>query len=93
MVAEMSVIITGGQSYSEIAARFTLDPAYGPAIQNYNNMQGQDITGKKFYLKIPDTWMKPEYAGKQIQLTSVSGGMAISPWVWAGLALLVVMTR
>lgn len=80
----MSVILTGGQSFDELAAAFTLDPAYGVAIQNYNNMQGQDITGKKFRLEIPDTWMKPEYAGKQIDLMN-SGGM--SPLTIAALAI------
>lgn len=80
----MSVILTGGQTYDQIAATYTLDPAYGVAIQNYNNMQGQDITGKKFRLEIPDTWMKPEFAGKQIDLTK-TGGM--SPLMWAGVAV------
>lgn len=79
----MSVILTGGQSFDQIAAAYTLDPAYGVAIQNYNNMQGQDITGKKFRLEIPDTWMKPQFQGKQIDLMN-TGGM--SPLMWAGVA-------
>lgn len=81
----MSVILTGGQSFDQIAAAYTLDPAYGVAIQNYNNMQGQDITGKKFRLEIPDTWMKPQFQGKQIDLMNTSRGM--SPLMWAGVAM------
>lgn len=81
----MSVILTGGQSFDQIAAAYTLAPEYGVAIQNYNNMQGQDITGKKFRLEIPDTWMKPQYQGVQINLMQ-SGG-AMSPLMWAGVAV------
>lgn len=82
----MSIILTGGQSFDQIAAAYTLAPEYGVAIQNYNNMQGQDITGKKFRLEIPDTWMKPEFAGKQIDLMNTGGGM--SPLMWGGIAVL-----
>lgn len=81
----MSVILTGGQSFDQIAAAYTLAPEYGVAIQNYNNMQGQDITGKKFRLEIPDTWMKPQFQGKQIDLMNTGRGM--SPLMWAGVAV------
>lgn len=64
----MSVILTNGQSFDQIAAQFTLAPEYGVAIANHNNMEGQSITGKRFRIEIPDTWMKPEYAGKEITL-------------------------
>lgn len=98
----MSVILTGGQSFDQIAAAYTLAPEYGVAIQNYNNMQGQDITGKKFYLNIPDTWMLPQYAGKQIDLTQTSAGGVMSTngpggvpaWVYlVGLGALVLFVK
>lgn len=84
----MSVILTGGQSYDQIAATYTLDPSYGVAIQNYNNMQGQDITGKKFRLEIPDTWMLPQYQGKQIDLR---GASTVPAWAWGALAVGVLL--
>jgi len=85
----MSVILTGGQTYDQIAAAYTLAPEYGVAIQNYNNMQGQDIAGKKFRLEIPDSWMKPGFAGKQIDLRGAAGVM--SPWVWGAVAVGVLL--
>lgn len=87
----MAIVLTGGQSWDELAAQYTLSPAYGPGIANYNNMTGQSITGKKFRIEIPDTWMKPAYAGKQIDLMNVAPG--IPTWVimalGAGLLFLV----
>lgn len=83
----MSVILTGGQSFDNIAEQFTLSSAYGPGIANYNNMPGEDITGKKFRIEIPDTWMKPEYAGKQISLMNTSANASVSPLVWGALAI------
>jgi hypothetical protein len=84
----MSVIITNGQSWDQIAADFTLSPDYGPAIAIQNNMQDQSITGKKFRIEIPDNWMKPDYAGKQISLPAPSSGASIIPGVpnWAIMA-------
>lgn len=75
----MSVILTNGQSFDQIAATYTLAPEYGIAIQNYNNMESQTITGKRFRIEIPDTWMKPEYSGKQIDLAASGGGLVNGP--------------
>ena len=94
----MAVIFTNGQSFDEIAALFTLSPAYGPGIAAHNNYEGQDISTGKFYVEIPDNWMKPEYAGKQITLpkkqnaAGESGGMSTTTIVAiaAGLALLLL---
>lgn len=71
----MSVLITNGQSWEQIAADFTLAAEYAPAIANQNNMEGESITGKRFRIEIPDTWMKPEYAGKSITLPQAGGGL------------------
>lgn len=74
----MSVIITNGQSWDYIAKTFTLAEEYAPALANYNNMEGESITGKRFRIEIPDSWMKPEYSGKEITLPaggfSTTGG-------------------
>jgi len=75
----MSVILTNGQSFDQIAATYTLAPEYGIAIQNYNNMEGQTITGMRFRIEIPDTWMKAEYAGKQINLATAGTGAGSAP--------------
>ena len=64
----MSVLYTNGQSWEKIAADFTLSPSYAPAIAIQNNMPDDSITGKRFRIEIPDTWMKPEYSGKEINL-------------------------
>lgn len=74
----MSVIITGGQSWEQIAADFTLSSAYGPALAIQNNMEDQPITGKRFRVEIPDSWMKPEYAGKSITLPGTGGGLPVA---------------
>lgn len=83
----MSVILTGGQSFEQIAANYTLDPAYAPAIAIYNNMPDQNITGQKYRIEIPDTWMKPEYSGKQIDLMQGQSFGGVSPLVWGAIAL------
>jgi hypothetical protein len=73
----MSVIITNGQSWEQIAADFTLDAAYAPALAIQNNMEDQSITGKRFRIEIPDGWMKPEYSGKSITLPAAG---ALTPY-------------
>lgn len=87
----MAVILTGGQSWEQIAADYTLSAAYAPAIAIQNNMEGVPITGVKYRIEIPDAWMKPEYAGKQINLMDVPPGAPA--WVWlamlGGLAFLI----
>jgi len=74
----MSVILTNGQSFEQIAADFTLSPEYAPAIAIQNNYEGQSITGKRFRIEIPDNWMKPEYAGKTITLPGFSTGIPVN---------------
>jgi hypothetical protein len=81
----MSVILTKGQSWDQVADMLTLDPSYGPAIANQNNMTGESITGQNYRIEIPDTWMKPEYAGKQISLQQAGSLNSIPMWVWAGM--------
>lgn len=94
---KMSVILTNGQSFSDIAAQYTLAVEYGPAIANYNNMTGEDIAGKKYRIEIPDTWMLPQYSGKQIDLrgtmtNGTPGGVMGVPWfIWAGVAVAALM--
>ena len=85
----MSVILTNGQSWEQLAAAYTLDPSYAPAIATQNNMPGESITGKRFRVEIPDTWMQPQFAGKQIDLTGVSSGLPM--WVWFAVAGAVVL--
>ena len=88
----MSVILTNGQSFADIARDYTISPAYGPGIANYNNMPDEDIIGKKFRIEIPDTWMLPQYAGKQIDLRGASGTSGgVSPLIWGALAVGVVL--
>ena len=94
----MAVFLTNGQSFDELAALFTLSPAYGSGIAEHNNYGGQDISMGKFWVEIPDNWVKPEYAGKQITLpkkqnaAGASGGMSTTTIVAiaAGLALLLL---
>lgn len=79
----MATVITNGQSFSDVAAMVTISPEYGPAIAAENNMPGQDISGKRYWVDIPDSWMKPEYAGKKITLPPKGKGDSI---VWIALA-------
>lgn len=91
----MSVILTGGQSWDKLATDYTLSAAYAPALANYNNMDGESITGKQFRVEIPDTWMLPAYAQKQIDLRNTGAGApmssgtvaGISPLVWGAIAI------
>ena len=98
----MSVIITNGQSWEQVAADFTLAPEYAAALPIQMNMEGQSITGKRYRLEVPDTWMKPEYAGKSITLPGVgltpygnapaSIVRGVPDWVlWGGLGLAVLL--
>lgn len=87
----MSVILTGGQTFEQIAAAYTLAPEYGPGIANFNNMGGESITGKKFRIEIPDTWMKPEYAGKQIDLRGTGNGLAPMTWIAIGVGVYLLL--
>ena len=73
----MSVLLTNGQSWEQVAADFTLDPSYAPAIAIQNNMGDESITGKRFRIEIPNEWMKPAYAGKEISLPKAGGGNEI----------------
>ena len=93
----MAVFLTNGQSFDELAALFTLSPAYGPGIAEHNNYGGQDISMGKFWVEIPDNWVKPEYQGKQVTLPKkpgFSGDEKITPMTTAllvgGLALLLL---
>lgn len=83
----MSVIITNGQSWEDIARDYTLSPEYAPAIAIQNNYEGQSITGKKFWVEIPDSWMKPEFSGKEIHLPEASR----IPWVAVGIATVLLL--
>lgn len=82
------IVITGGQSFDEIAKTLTLDAAYGPAIAAHNNMEGQDIGGKKFRLEIPDNWALTEYAGKTIKMPDAN---PINWMMWGGVAIIAVL--
>lgn len=62
------IVITGGQSFADIAEKLTISGEYGPAIAAHNKMADSDIVGKKFRLDIPDNWVKPEYVGKQVTM-------------------------
>lgn len=90
----MTTFYTGGQSFEDIARDFTLSPEYGPAIAIHNNYEGQSITGHKYYITVPDNWMKPEYSGKTITLPDIrnSGSELIAGvpnWaLFAGAAIL-----
>jgi hypothetical protein len=86
------IVITGGQSFADVGALLTIGGAgYGPAIAVQNNMDGQDITGKKFYLTIPDEWMAdPANAGKTITLPAAAASSGIPWYVWAGIGLAAV---
>lgn len=75
-------IITGGQSFEELAELLTLDASYAPALAAQSNMAGKSITGKKFYLTIPDEWVKDEFKGKTVKMPETSGG-GITPLVIA----------
>jgi hypothetical protein len=93
------IVITGGQSFADVAKLLTIGgSAYGPAIAVQNNMDGQEIAGKKFYLTIPDEWMADtSNAGKTVTLPDVIGsssGFATNKWLWVagGIALLAVLT-
>lgn len=85
-----SVIYTGGQSFDELASRFTISPAYGPAIANYNNYTGQDIKDGKFYVKIPGNWLKPEFVEKIIDLRNEGQGKG-SVWLLGAAALAAIL--
>lgn len=88
----MSVIISNGQSFDQIAAEYTLSPAYGPCIAAHNNMT-DDITGKRYWVEIPDGWMKPEYAGKKITLAKTDSP-GIPTWAIAGAVIgLLLLTK
>lgn len=93
----MSVIITGGQSFSDIAAAVTISPEYGPAIAMHNGMEGQDIIGRRFRLEIPDNWMQSELAGKTINMNVTQnkpGGMpGWLPYAVGGLVLAMLLMR
>jgi len=85
-----SVFYTNGQSFDELAERFTISAAYGPAIANYNNYGDQDISTGKFMVKIPANWLKAGYIGKIIDLRSE--GPQVSKWViYGGMALLALV--
>jgi len=85
-----SVVYTNGHSFDELASRFTISPAYGQAIANYNNYDGQDISVGKFYVKIPANWMKPEFVGKLIDLRKE--GQSVPKWViYTGMGLLAMV--
>lgn len=84
-----SVIYTNKHGFDELAARFTISPAYGPAIANFNNYGDQDITAGSFYVKIPENWMKPEFQNKTIDLRGENKN-AQSWMLYAGIALLAV---
>lgn len=70
------IVITGGQSFDELADMLTIDKAYGAAIAARNNMEGADISGKKFRLTIPDNWVLAEFIGKTV--TMPEAGSSIS---------------
>lgn len=88
----MSVVITNGQSWAEIAEMLTLSKDYAPAIAAQSNMDGEDITGKRFRLEIPDNWMKPEYSGKTITLAKAAMASPSSNWmIYIGVGLLAMI--
>lgn len=59
---QVAVVVTNGQSFGDLAEKLTLAREYGPAIANFNNMAGQDITWQRFYIRIPTNWLKETYA-------------------------------
>ena len=85
------IVFTGGQSFDDVAEMVTLDRAYGIAVARDNNMAGEDITGRKFRLVIPDAWARVEFAGRTVTLPAVSGGIS-SKVILAAAAAFVVMS-
>lgn len=83
------IVFTGGQSFDDVAEMVTLDRAYGIAVARDNNMTGEDITGRKFRLVIPDAWARVEFAGKSVTLPEAefltTGKIAIAAGVLIGL--------
>lgn len=72
---DVIAVVTNGQSFAQVAEQYTIGgAAYGPAVANFNNMGEQDITGKRFRIEIPLSWVKVQAYGG---LTT--GGTVVMP--------------
>lgn len=86
---EIIAVVTNGQSWLDLANQFTGDPVYELNIAAYNNMLDQSITGKRYRIEIPVSWLKTNIAnqagGGTVTLPVASGSASIIPGVpnWA----------
>lgn len=73
---DVTVFVTNGQSFRELATQYTLSPEYAEGIANFNNMGVDDITGKRFRVEIPTSWLKTTgEAGGTVQLPPSGNAM------------------